>query len=122
SWESGKRAGVGLRFRLTRNPSITPNLNLLLSPRFHDLRPFLERAVDSQSWSDALPAGVFGWTRMIRVPDYGPMHYPIYVCRFLFFVGMGMLVSTGLAQTTPGASAASASKPCKIVSSTQTRC
>jgi len=48
------------------------------------------------------------------------MHYPIYVCRFLYLVGTGMLVSTGLAQTTPSASAASAAKPYKIVNSTQT--
>src|SRR2546425_6131135 len=61
----------------------------------------------------------FGWTRMIRVPDCSPMHYPICISRFLFFVGMGMLVSTGLAQTTPAASVASAAKPYKIVNSTQ---
>jgi DNA-binding beta-propeller fold protein YncE len=47
------------------------------------------------------------------------MRYPIYVCRSLFFVGMGLLASTGLAQTTPSASAASAAKPYKIANTTQ---
>src|SRR6266487_4380948 len=48
------------------------------------------------------------------------MHYPIHIWRFLFFVEMGMLVSTGLAQTTPAASAASAANPYKIATTTQT--
>src|SRR5712671_5984627 len=48
------------------------------------------------------------------------MHYPIHIWRFLFFVELGMLVSTGLAQTTPAASAASGAKPYKIVNTAQT--
>ena len=47
------------------------------------------------------------------------MHNPIHIWRFLYLVGMGMLVSTGLAQTTPAASAASAAKPYKIANTTQ---
>src|SRR5438034_4878162 len=47
------------------------------------------------------------------------MHYPIHIWRFLYLVGMGMLVSTALAQTTPAASAASAAKPYKIANTTQ---
>src|SRR5213592_521071 len=47
------------------------------------------------------------------------MHNPIHIWRFLYLVGMGMLASTGLAQTTPAASAASAVKPYKIANTTQ---
>src|SRR3989441_3286289 len=47
------------------------------------------------------------------------MHYPIHIWRFLYFVGLGMLVSTGLAQTTPAASTASAAKPYKVANTTQ---
>src|SRR5213592_2509516 len=47
------------------------------------------------------------------------MHNPIHIWRFLYLVGMGMLASTGLAQTTPAASAASAAKPYKIANTTQ---
>src|SRR3989442_971531 len=67
----------------------------------------------------ALFAAVFGWTLMIRMPHYSLMHCPIHISRFLFLVGIGMLVSTGLAQTAPAASAASAAKPYKIANTTQ---
>src|SRR5207249_1253511 len=58
-WRRGQRC----RCFLARNLTLT--LTLLLVWRLHDLRLFLEPAVDSQSWSGALAAGVFGWTRMI---------------------------------------------------------
>src|SRR6266700_2321879 len=48
------------------------------------------------------------------------MHYAIHIWSFLFFIGLGMLAPTGLAQTTPAASAGSAAKPYKIVNFTQT--
>src|SRR5438552_1740215 len=48
------------------------------------------------------------------------MHFPIHISRFLLLLGPGMLVSTGLAQTTPAASVASAAKPYKIAKTTQT--
>ena len=47
------------------------------------------------------------------------MHFPIHISRFLLLLGPGMLVSTGLAQTTPAASVASAAKPYKIAKTTQ---
>ncbi len=50
---------------------------------------------------------------MIRVPDYFPVHYSIHISRFLFLIGMGMSVSTALAQTTPAA------KPYRIAKTTQ---
>src|SRR6266567_2150760 len=72
--------------------------------------------------SGALLAGVFGWTVIIiiKMPQITPgMHYSIHISRFLFLVGLGMLVSTGLAQTTPAASTASAVKPYMIANTTQ---
>ena len=47
------------------------------------------------------------------------MHFPIHISRFLLLLGPWMLVSTGLAQTTPAASVASAAKPYKIAKTTQ---
>src|SRR2546422_153846 len=70
-------------------------------------------------WSGALFAAVFGSTLMIQMEDYSAMQDPFHIPRFLFLVGMGMLASTALTQTTPAASAPSAAKPYKIANTTQ---